>query len=85
MDPRREKRTKHQRDEVRASKWGRVDKGKASVSRGPPPPPCHHPSHSSEEDEDDCEMLEQHSPIERSSHMALHYSKKTKQRTINEN
>jgi hypothetical protein len=30
-------------------------------------------------------MLERHAPIERSSHMAMRYSKKTKQGTINDN
>jgi hypothetical protein len=55
---------------------------------GPPSevgPASHHPSHSSEEERDDREMLERHAPIERSSHLAIRYSKKTKQDTINEN
>jgi hypothetical protein len=50
-----------------------------------PPPPHHHPSHSSNEEENDCEMFKQHAPIERSNHMAIKYSKKIKQSTINEN
>jgi hypothetical protein len=84
MDPPHEKHTKHQQDLVGTSKRGRFDKSKAPVSHGPPPP-CHHPSHSSDEYDLDWEMLERHSPIERSSHMALRYSKKMKQCTINGN
>jgi hypothetical protein len=83
MDPHREKRTKHWQDVVGTSKQGHV--GNAPVVRGPPPHPSHHPSHSSDEDEEDCEMLERHEPIERSSNMAIKYSKKTKQGTINDN
>jgi hypothetical protein len=83
MDPCREKRTKHRQDMVGSFKQGRT--GKVPTIRGPPPHPRHHPSHSSDEDEDDREMLERHSPIERSSHLAIKYSKKTKQSTINDN
>jgi hypothetical protein len=84
MNPRREKHTKHRQDEARSSKRGQASKGKAAVSPGPPPP-HHHPSHSSDEDEDDREKLEMHSPIERSSHLAIRYSKKSKQGTISDN
>jgi hypothetical protein len=80
MDPHHEKRTKNWQDAARTSKQGRS--GKAPVTRGPPRP-HHHPSHSS--DEDDCEMLKRHAPVERSSHLAIKYSKKTKQGTINVN
>jgi hypothetical protein len=57
------------------------------MDHGPPPPPhpCHHPAHSSDEDEEEHEMLERHALIERSSHMAIRYSKKTKLCTINDN
>jgi hypothetical protein len=84
MDPRHEKRTKHRQDVAETSMQGRSSKSKAPMSCGPPPP-HHHPSHSSDEDEDDREMFERHTPIERSSHLVLRYSKKTKQSTINEN
>jgi hypothetical protein len=83
MDPHQEKRTKHRQETVRTSKRGHP--GKAPAGCGPPPHPHHHPSHSSDEDEEDCEMFERHAPIERSSHMAIRYSKKTKQGTINDN
>jgi hypothetical protein len=64
-----------------SSKQGRS--GKALAGRYPPPP-HHHPSHSSEEEED-CELFKHHTPIEWSSHLAIRYSKKSKQITINEN
>jgi hypothetical protein len=85
MGPRHEKRTKHRQDEAGTSKRG--CSGKAPMTHGPQPPPhpCHHPSHSSDEGEDDHEMLERHTPIEQSSHMAIRYSQKTKQSTINKN
>jgi hypothetical protein len=83
MDPCREKRTKHQQDAARTSKRG--CSGKAPMTHGPPPLPHHHPSHSSEKEEDDREMFKRHAPIERSSHLAIKYSKKTKQGTINVN
>jgi hypothetical protein len=85
MDPRHEKQTKHWQEVAWTSKGGRS--GKAPTTRGPPPPPPprHHPSNSSNEYEEDHEIFEQHSSIEWSSHVALRYSKKTKQRTINEN
>jgi hypothetical protein len=84
MDPRREKRTKHQQDVGGTSKRGRT--GKAPVYRGNHSPRLsHHPSRSSDEDVEDHEMFEWHSPIEGSSHLALRYSKKKKQSTINEN
>jgi hypothetical protein len=82
MDPHREKRTNHQQDVAGTSKRGHANK--VPVVRGPHPNPHHHPSHSSDEDEDDREMLERHSPIERSSHMPIKYSKKMKHRTIND-
>jgi hypothetical protein len=55
------------------------------VVRGPPPRRRHDPSHFSDEDEDDREMSERHSPIERSSHLAIKYSKTSNQGTINVN
>jgi hypothetical protein len=82
MDPRREKRAKQGQDVVRSSKRGRSSK--AVVTRHPPPP-HHHPSHSNDEEEDDCELLKRHAPVERSNHLAIKYSKKTKQSTINAN
>jgi hypothetical protein len=75
MDPHHEKRTKHRQDVAETSKCGRL--GKVPLDCGPPP--RHHPSHSSNDDEEECEMLERHAPIERSSHIA------TKQGTINDN
>jgi hypothetical protein len=85
MDPCHEKRTKHWQDEAGTSKRGCISK--APVGHGPPPPshPHHHPSHSSDDDEEEREMLERHAPIELSSHKTIRYSKKTKQRTINDN
>jgi hypothetical protein len=85
MDPHYEKRTKHRQDVARPSSSKRGCFGKALAGSHPPPPPRHHPSHSSNEEGDDCEAIEQHSPIERSSHMALCYSKEMKQSTINDN
>jgi hypothetical protein len=81
MDPHREKRFKHRPDVIDPSSSKRGRSGKALAGRHPPP----HPSHSSDEDAYDREVLEQHSPIEWSSHMALCYSKKMKQSTINDN
>jgi hypothetical protein len=70
---------------ARTSKRG--DSGNASVSLGhhPPPRPSHHTSHYNDEGEDDHEVLERYPPIECSSHMAIRYSKKTKQGTVNGN
>jgi hypothetical protein len=82
MDPRHEKRTKQRQDVAKTSKRGHSCK--APTAHGPPPP-FHHPSHSSDEEEDDREMFEWHSPIERSSYMALCYSKKVKQSNVNDN
>jgi hypothetical protein len=69
------------------ARYGRISKrdrpGKV-LARSHPPPPRHHPSHSSEE-EDDRELFKCYTPIERSSHLAIRYSKKSKQSTINEN
>jgi hypothetical protein len=70
----------NRQDVARTSKRGRS--GKALARRHVPS--RHHASHSSEE-EDDYEMLKRHPPIERSSHIALRYSKKKKQSTINDN
>jgi hypothetical protein len=81
MDPHHEKQTKQCQDVVGTSKRGRSDKG--LVGRHPIPP-HHHPSHSSEE-EDDRELLKRQTPFERSSHLAICYSKKSKQSTINDN
>jgi hypothetical protein len=85
MDPRREKRSKKQQDVVSpssSSKRGRS--GKALVGRYPPLP-RHHPSHFSKEEEDELEVFKRHTPFEWSSHLAILYSKKSKQSTINEN
>jgi hypothetical protein len=84
MAPRREKRTKNRQDVAgtsSSSKRGRS--GKALVGHYPPLP-HHHPSHSSEE-EDDRELLKRHTPFERSSNLAIRYSKTSKQSTINAN
>jgi hypothetical protein len=84
MDPRREKRTKNQHDVAGTSSFSKQGcSGKALAGRHPPPP-CHHPSHSSKE-EDDCDLLMHHTPFERPSHLAIRYSKKLKQSTINDN
>jgi hypothetical protein len=85
MDPHHEKRTKHHQDVIGSSKHDRTGKGKGKALVGRYPPPRHHPSHSSSEEEEEHEMFERHSPIERSSHLALRYSKKMKQSTINDN
>jgi hypothetical protein len=82
MDPHHEKRTRHWQDVAGTSKRGRS--GKAPAAHGPPHP-RHHPSHTNDEDEEDREVFEWHTPIEWSSHMNIHYSKKTKQSTINDN
>jgi hypothetical protein len=81
MDPHHEKQTKQCQDVVGTSKRGHSDKG--LVGRHPIPP-HHHPSHSSEE-EDDRELLKRQTPFEQSSHLAICYSKKSKQSTINDN
>jgi hypothetical protein len=41
-------------------------------------------SFSSSVKEDERELLKRHTPSERSSHLAIHYSKKSKQSTIND-
>jgi hypothetical protein len=76
-----EKRTMQGQDVVESSKRGPSSKAVVTHHR---PPHCHHPSHSSNEEEDERELFKIHSPVECSNHMALKYSKKTKQRTINE-
>jgi hypothetical protein len=80
MDSHREKRSKKGQDVASpSSKWGR----KATVICRPPPPhPAHHPSHSCEEDEEP-KAFKMHSPQECTNRVALKYSKKTKQETIN--
>jgi hypothetical protein len=49
------------------------------------PCPSHHPSHSSDDEQDEHELYERYAPEECQDHYAIHYSKKSKQSTINEN
>jgi hypothetical protein len=81
MDTHMEKRTKQGQDVVGSTKRGPSSKAVVTHHR---PPPFHHPSHSSKEEDDDRKLFKIHSPIECSNHMAIKYSKKTKQHTINE-
>jgi hypothetical protein len=79
MDPHHEKQTKKWQD-VAGTSSKRGHFSKALVGRFPRP--SHHLSHFND---DERELYERYAPEERQDHYALHYSKKTKQSTINEN
>jgi hypothetical protein len=84
MDPHHEKRTKNRQDVADTSSSSKRGRSSKALVACHPPPPCHHPSHSSKE-EDNRELLKRHTPFERSSHLAIRYSKKSKQSTFNDN